>query len=79
MKEQLESFGVIVIKTGGLALLVVYPLIPLLLLYAGLQVVGRSLWSSGTRRKRKAFLQQILDAPRKPGDEYYREIARQLK
>ena len=79
MKELLESFGVIVIKTGGLALLVVYPLLPLLLLYAGLQAAGRSLWSSGTRRKRQEFLQQILDAPRKPGDEYYREIARQLK
>ena len=79
MKEQLESFGVIVVKTGGLALLVVYPLIPLLLLYAGLQAAGRSLWSSGTRRKQQEFFQKILDAPEKPGDEYYREIARRLK
>ena len=82
MKELIESLGVVIIKSGGLALLVIYPLIPLLLLYAGLQAVGRSLWSSGTRRrdrKDQEILQEILDAPRKPGDRYYRDLARRLK
>ena len=74
MKEFLESFGVIVVKTGGLALLVAYPLIPFLLAYAGLQAVGRSLWSSGTRRKRRELADEILSAPRFDGDEFYRDI-----
>lgn len=79
MKEFLESFGVIVVKTGGLALLVVYPLIPVIILYAGLQAVGRSLWSAGTRRKRRAYYDKILAPPRRPGDEFYRESARMLR
>ena len=76
MKESLESFGVIVVKTGGLALLVVYPLIPFLLLYAGLQAVGRSLWSSGTRKKRARLAAEILAAPRFDGDEFYRDMVK---
>ena len=79
MKEQMESFGVLVLKTGGLALLVIYPLIPLIIAYLGLQAVGRSLWSAGTRRKRQKFLQQVFDAPRTPGDQYYRDLAMKLK
>lgn len=79
MKDFLESFGAIVVKTGGLALLVLYPLIPVIILYAGLQAVGRSLWSAGSRRKRQARCNRILSAPRRPGDEFYRESARMLK
>lgn len=76
MKEFLESFGVIVLKTGGVALLVVFPLIPFLMAYAGLQAVGRSLWSSGVRRKRRKLSKEILSAPRFDGDEFYRDIAK---
>ena len=74
MKEFLESFGVIVIKTGGVALLVIYPLLPFFLAYAGLQAVGRSLWSSGTRRKRARLAAEIRAIPRFDGDEFYRDI-----
>ena len=79
MKDFLESLGAVVVKTGGLALLVIYPLIPVIILYAGLQAAGRSLWSAGSRRKRRAYCKRILDAPRRPGDEFYRESARMLK
>ena len=54
MREVLESFGAIVVRTGGLALLVLYPLIPFLLLYAGLMAVGRGTWSKGTEEKQWA-------------------------
>jgi hypothetical protein len=74
MKEFLESFGVIVIKTGGVALLVIYPILPFLVAYAGLQAVGRSLWSSGTRRRRSKLAAEILSAPRFDGDEFYRDM-----
>ena len=76
MKEFLDSFGVIVIKTGGVALLVIYPILPFLLAYAGLQAVGRSLWSSGTRRKRSKLAAEILAAPRFDGDEFYRDMVK---
>lgn len=75
MREILEGFANAVIKTGGVALLVLPALIPALLVYGGLQAVGRSLWSSGTRRKRIAWAKQILSRPRFPGDEFYRDIA----
>lgn len=75
MKETLESFGVVVARTGGLALLVALPLLPFALLYGGLQAAGRSLWSRGTESKRKAMARQILSRARYPGDEFYREIA----
>ena len=75
MKETLESFGVVVARTGGLALLAMFPLLPFLLLWGGLQAAGRSLWSAGTRRKRHAMARQILSRVRYPGDEFYREIA----
>ena len=76
MKEFLESFGVIVIKTGGVALLVIYPLLPFLIAYAGLQAVGRSLWSSGTRRKRRRLASEIMSAPRFAGDDFYRDMVK---
>ena len=76
MKEFLESFGVIVIKTGGVALLVIYPILPFFLAYAGLQAVGRSLWSSGTRRKRAKLAAEILATPRFDGDEFYRDMVK---
>ena len=76
MKEFLESFGVIVTKTGGVALLVVYPLIPFLIAYAGLQAVGRSLWSSGTRRRRRKLASGIMSAPRFAGDDFYRDMVK---
>ena len=75
MKEALESFGVVVTKTGGVALLVALPILPLALLYGGLQAAGRSLWSAGTRRRHHAIARQILSRPRYPGDEFDREIA----
>ena len=53
MRETLESFGAVVVATGGLALLVICPLIPFLLIYGGLQAVGRSLWGRGTVTKRE--------------------------
>ena len=78
MKEFLESFGVAVARTNGVALLVVFPLIPAVIAYAGLQAVGRSLWSAGTRRKNKKLANEILSRPRTPGDEFYRDIARTI-
>ena len=75
MKEIFEGLANIVAKTGGAALLVVPALLPALLVYGGLQSVGRSLWSSGTRRKRINRARQILARPRFPGDEFYRDIA----
>ena len=53
MRQALESFGAVVAATGGVALLVIYPLIPFLLVYGGLQAVGRSLWGRGTVTKRE--------------------------
>ena len=76
MREVLEQFNAAVARTGGVALLVLYPLIPLLLVYGGLQAVGRSLWSAGTRRKRHAMARRILASPKRPGDEFYRDIAK---
>ena len=78
MRETLESFGAMILKTGGLGLLVLYPLIPAIILYAGLQAVGRSLWSAGTRRKDRRLAEQILSAPRSPGDEFYRDMAKDI-
>jgi len=78
VKEFLESLGVIVVKTGGVALLVLYPLLPFFLAYAGLQAVGRSLWSSGTRRRRRKLASEILSATRFDGDEFYRDIAEKI-
>ena len=75
MRELAESFHAAVERTGGVALLVAYPLIPFLLLYGGLQAAGRSLWSAGTRRKRHAMAHEILSSARHPGDEFYRKIA----
>ena len=75
VKEVLESFGAVVTRTGGVALLVVFPLIPCILIWGGLQVVGRSLWSAGTRRKRHAMAREILSSARYPGDDFYRDIA----
>ena len=75
MREVLEGLASVVVKTGGAALLVVPALLPVLLVYGGLQSAGRSLWSSGTRRKRIALARQILSRPRYPGDELYRDIA----
>lgn len=75
MRELAESFHVLVERTGGVALLVLYPLIPLLLVYGGLQAAGRSLWSAGTRRKRHAMAREILSRARYPGDNFYREVA----
>jgi hypothetical protein len=75
MKEIFEGLANVVLKTNGATLLVVPALLPALLVYGGLQSVGRSLWSSGTRRKRIALAQQILSRPRYPGDELYRDIA----
>jgi len=75
MKEIFEGLANVVLKTNGATLLVVPALLPALLVYGGLQSVGRSLWSSGTRRKRIALAQQILSRPRYPGDELCRDIA----
>ena len=75
MRELAESFHVVVEKTGGVALLAMLPLVPCFLLWGGLQAAGRSLWSSGTRRKRRAMARQILSHARHPGDEFYRRIA----
>ena len=51
MRETLESLGAFIKLTGGLGLLVIYPLIPLLLTYSLLMAVGRGLWSKGTESK----------------------------
>ena len=75
MRELAESFHAVVERTGGVALLAVLPLIPCFMLWGGLQAAGRSLWSAGTRRKRHAWARGILSRPRRPGDEFYREIA----
>ena len=75
MKEFLESLSSVLIKTGGVGFLVLYPLLPLLLLYAGLQAAGRGIWSSGTRRKDQELADYYLSRPRFPGDEFYREMA----
>ena len=75
MREFAESFNALVTKTGGVALLAAVPLIPCILLWGGLQAVGRSLWSAGTRRRHHAIARQILSRPRYPGDEFDREIA----
>lgn len=75
VKEVLEGLANVVVKTGGAALLVVPALLPALLVYGGLQAVGRSLWSAGTRRKRIARAQRVLARPRFPYDELRREIA----
>lgn len=75
MKELFEGLANVVIKTNGAALLLVPALMPVLLIYGGLQSAGRSLWSSGTRRKRISHAQRTLARPRYPGDELYREIA----
>ena len=51
MRETLESFGVAVARTGGLALIVLYPLIPFLLIYGGLMAAGRGIWGRGTETR----------------------------
>ncbi len=75
MKEVLEGLASLVTKTFGAALLVVPALIPVLLFYGALQPAGRSIWSSGTRRKKIALAQRILSRSRYAGDKFYREIA----
>ena len=51
MRESLETFGVFVKLTGGLGLLLIYPLLPFLIFYGGLMMVGRGIWSRGTETK----------------------------
>lgn len=75
MKQFLESFGVAVETTGGLALLAAYSLLPVILLYAGLMAVGRGLWSRGTESKRVKEAEAVLAGSRCPGDELARSIA----
>ena len=53
MRESLESLGAFIKLTGGLGLLVIYPLIPLLLAYSLFMAVGRGLWSKGTEFRLK--------------------------
>ena len=79
MREVLESFSAAVTRTNGVAILVAFPLIPAVIFYSGLQAVGRSLWSAGTRRKNNQLAERILARPRTPGDEFYRDIARTIK
>ena len=54
MREFAESFGVVVKATGGLALLVALPAIPVVLLFGGLMAVGRGTWGRGTINKKWA-------------------------
>ena len=75
MREFFESFGVLAKTTGGLSLLVLMPLAPVLLLFGGLMAVGRGCWSKGTESKRIQRARATLAAPRYPGDEFYRSIA----
>ena len=75
MKEALESYGVIVARTGGVALLVSFPIIPFILFFGGLMAVGRGIWGRGTESRHRSWAQKILAAPRTPGDEFYRSIA----
>ena len=75
MKEIAESFHVVVERTGGAALMAVLPVIPVLLVYSGLQAVGRSFWSKGTEHRRRQLAREILDAPSGFIDPYIQELA----
>ena len=75
MKEFAESLGVVIAQTGGLALLVLIPMVPVLLLFGGLMAAGRGCWSRGTESKKIQRARATLAAARYPGDELYRSIA----
>lgn len=75
MKEIAESFHVVVERTSGAALMAVLPLVPVLLLYSGLQAVGRGFWSKGTEHKRRWLAREILNAPSGFIDPYIQELA----
>jgi hypothetical protein len=54
VREFAESLAAAIAQTGGLALIALYPLLPVLLLFGGLQAVGRGSWSKGTESKKWA-------------------------
>ena len=60
MKQFFESFGVVVIQTGGLALLALYSLVPVLLVFGGLMAAGRGIWSKGTESKDVQWAEEVL-------------------
>ena len=60
MRQLLESISAAAVQTGGLALLVAYPLIPVLLLFGGLQAAGRGSWSKGTESEDVKWAKEIL-------------------
>ena len=60
MRDLAESLSAVVAQTGGLALLALYPLIPILLVFGGLMAAGRGIWSKGTESKDVAWAKEIL-------------------
>ena len=78
MKNFLQDFGAAVDQTGGLLLLVAFPMIPILLIFGGLQAVGRSYWGKGANAKSVEAAKAILAKPRYPGDDLEREIAQRI-
>ena len=78
MGELLKSFSTVVVKTGGLALLVIYPLIPFILICIVLGTAVHKLQQGTERIRRRKLASEILSAPRTDWDEFYREIARTI-
>lgn len=75
MKEVLESFGVVVQTTNGVALLVAIPLIPA---YVAFVIARAALTGLQSKLQKHADLQwaeRVLASPPTPGDALVRQVA----
>ena len=75
MKETLESFGVVVQTTNGVALLVAIPLLPAYVTFMVARAAFTSLRSKFQKHADLKWAEQVLASPPTPGDELVRQVA----
>jgi len=71
MNNPLQWFGALVVQTGGLALLVVYGLLPVIPFY----FLGKAAIKQYRKHRRRKWAREILSHPVLSRNELYRSIA----
>ena len=75
MKETLESFGVVVQTTNGVALLVAIPLIPACIAFIVARAALTKLRSKFQKHADLQWAEKVLASPPTPGNALVRQIA----